>query len=629
MSAGVFSVFVLHEYSDALRQPHGTAHIRLLRPLTHPALAETVRMRHGTEIEPCDVLIVDRLWKPDFDTDAAEALVNRAREQDSRILYALDDNLFEIEPNPARGAYPSEAQLFGGRWLAREADAILTTTPRLAERLRHFNPEVYVVPNALDEQLWEPDVHPPAARMDDGRLLLGYMGTLTHEADLRMILEPLRTFLRARSNTVRMQLVGIAPHSRLAGLFEGLPVDILWPEKHAAYPDFVRWMRSRLRWDIGLAPLEDTRFNQSKSDIKYLDYALLGIPGIYSRVPAYTDSVVHGSTGWLVDNTPEAWLAALETLADRTDVRAALQAGAFRAVHDTRVLSAAAGEWLRVLRAVASQPPRRPRRHPAQAASPDRTLEIERASNTGERVVHLYRNDCFYAHLSIYRFAHAWIRDRHVLDAGCGTGYGSADLATHGASTVLGVDQSAEAIDLAQRSFQLRGLTFQRMDLAQLVQLGSRQFDVIFSSNVLEHFAGIQQFLHGAVQRLTPEGLFILAVPPILDQASRENELLNPHHLNIWTPEQWMHTLGQYFRTIQLYRHAFDRDDVTLDLSNVPEVCRITEADFSFIPCSIEEMREHGTLTAVMLARTPRPESERPAPGAPIEFIDDSFTRSA
>ena len=48
-------------------------------------------------------------------------------------------------------------------------------------------------------------------------------------------------------------------------------------------------------------------------------------------------------------------------------------------------------------------------------------------------------------HLKRYEFAVPWCRDRDVLDAGCGVGYGTALLGTL-APHVLGVDISAETI---------------------------------------------------------------------------------------------------------------------------------------------------------------------------------------
>jgi 2-polyprenyl-3-methyl-5-hydroxy-6-metoxy-1,4-benzoquinol methylase len=62
--------------------------------------------------------------------------------------------------------------------------------------------------------------------------------------------------------------------------------------------------------------------------------------------------------------------------------------------------------------------------------------------NCGERVVADDKNFSYYAHLSIYDFARPFAAGRHVLDAGCGTGYGSFFLASYGASEVTAVDAS-------------------------------------------------------------------------------------------------------------------------------------------------------------------------------------------
>jgi glycosyltransferase involved in cell wall biosynthesis len=53
-------------------------------------------------------------------------------------------------------------------------------------------------------------------------------------------------------------------------------------------------------FDIGLAPLIPSMFNRSKSHIKALEYAALGIPVIASDEPPYRDFVIDGVTGFLV-----------------------------------------------------------------------------------------------------------------------------------------------------------------------------------------------------------------------------------------------------------------------------------------------------------------------------------------
>ena len=49
---------------------------------------------------------------------------------------------------------------------------------------------------------------------------------------------------------------------------------------------------------------------------------------------------------------------------------------------------------------------------------PESSAQIALISDGGERVLHLYPNDCYFAHLSIYRFALDLCRGRTVLDAG-------------------------------------------------------------------------------------------------------------------------------------------------------------------------------------------------------------------
>ena len=48
--------------------------------------------------------------------------------------------------------------------------------------------------------------------------------------------------------------------------------------------------------------------------------------------------------------------------------------------------------------------------------------EAQEIAFGGERVTHLYPNDLYYAHLSIYWFASKFVKDKIVLDAGCGDG---------------------------------------------------------------------------------------------------------------------------------------------------------------------------------------------------------------
>jgi glycosyltransferase involved in cell wall biosynthesis len=179
------------------------------------------------------------------------------------------------------------------------------------------------------------------------------MGTFTHEADLFMILEPLRRFLRERRESVHFQMVGISAEDGLGLAFRGLPVQILRAEAVAEYPAFVRWMLDHIQWDMGVAPLVDNPFTRCKSDIKFLDYSLMGIPGIYSEVESYRTTVKPGETGLLAGERSAAWYEELCRLADDSDLRAHIRQNAFRHVHRERVLEHCVSQWQRVIQEVA------------------------------------------------------------------------------------------------------------------------------------------------------------------------------------------------------------------------------------------------------------------------------------
>lgn len=352
-------VHVLFEHM-ADRQPFATSQIRLLRPLSHPSITDAVRMTASTDLPrgPVDVVIVDRLWNQQLDVISAQSLVRRVRAMGARLVYALDDNLLDLRSLPLQGAFYTEGQRMVVRLLAREADALLLSTPPLAARFRALNPAVHVIANHVDEQLFGP---PPALQTPEQggpRLVMGYMGTATHLDDLLLILRPLRRVLRRHRDSVRLELVGISNAPHLMMLFDGLPVRVRSTGGRVGYPQFVAWMRESLRWQCGLAPLRDTLFNSAKSDLKFVDYAALGIPGIFSDTPSYRDTVRSGDNGLLVPNTDAAWEAALETMLGDAAARHRMAAAALDEARATRTLAATAGQWRDRLHQVMARPPR-------------------------------------------------------------------------------------------------------------------------------------------------------------------------------------------------------------------------------------------------------------------------------
>jgi glycosyltransferase involved in cell wall biosynthesis len=342
---------VLYEY-DVDCRPRSCSFVRLLRPLLHPSLQEKVKVTVGLQLggQQVDAVIVDRLWRPDITPSLAEDLIKEVRQSGAQFIYALDDNFLDLQAD--REGEINEEQLGVVEYWLRQADAVWVTTPALKERLTSYNPQITVIPQALDERLLVPvDLLSRGASLfgDEAKLRIGYMGTFTHDDDLLMVLPALQEVLKRYPEQVEFQ-IGAVGRPETVERLKALPAHFVRPlPAEIEYPLFMLWFTGHVRWDIAIAPLKDTPFTHCKSDIKFLDYSAIGAAGVYSRVPAYVSSVSHMETGWLAENRPEAWAEALEALISNQDIRARLSKNSTRYLYTKRTLARSARDWLEAL----------------------------------------------------------------------------------------------------------------------------------------------------------------------------------------------------------------------------------------------------------------------------------------
>lgn len=301
-----------------------------------------------------DAVLVQRTAVP---KEHVLAFVESAAHAGTPIVFELDDDLLDVpvEKDPD-GVYAAQAPAL--LTLARAAALVTVSTEPLAERLRVHNPNVAVVPNALSERLWfAPDADPSldgglAPRVGE-ELRLFYMGQLTHGEDLELI-EGVLDAVRVEFPAVRLFVVGGA-RARLSWCEQ-----IAIPDSAKDYPSFVPWLRGVAKtMDIALAPLTDAPFNRSKSPLKYLDYAALGLPAVFSQVPPYTGAVRQGETGLLVSNTPEAWALAVTSLLRDPLLRARLAQTAREEVVARHRLGPSLAAWDSLVASVVRQAEKR------------------------------------------------------------------------------------------------------------------------------------------------------------------------------------------------------------------------------------------------------------------------------
>lgn len=250
--------------------------------------------------------------------------------------------------------------------------------------------------------------------------------------------------------------------------------------------------------------------------------------------------------------------------------------------------------------------------------------EAQEVAFGGERVTHLYPNDCYFAHLSIYYHALQYAINKTVLDAGCGSGYGAYYFAQRGAKFVEAIDISHTAIQFCKKHFDAKNLRYQQMSLEEISGFPEASFDLIFTSNVLEHVFNVNLFFQKVHKLLKSDGVLFVAVPPVVDEISRSNNLINKYHLNIWTPRQWYITISRYFSEIDCLFHSFHHPEIILDFANKPEDTKVNEADFSFETVSLDDFYKKAPLTVIFAARQPK---IVPSDDTSLRFVEESFTR--
>lgn len=150
-------------------------------------------------------------------------------------------------------------------------------------------------------------------------------------------------------------------------------------------------------------------------------------------------------------------------------------------------------------------------------------------------------------HVSRYQWAAQAARDRIVLDAGCGTGYGTRLLAQGGAREVVGID-IAEAVLEAVAPTMPDSVRLQPGDLRKL-QVPDDTFDLIVCFEVIEHFDDPFTVLDELSRVLAPEGVLLISSPN-----RGVYQPGNPHHLHEFTAEELRTELGNRLANVTLIR---------------------------------------------------------------------------
>lgn len=295
-------------------------------------------------------------------TDEIAKFISMAKKLNKTVLYDIDDLIIDRKytdkisylrtmNQEERKEYDYGIDNMGK--LLKLCNGAITTTKRLAEELGNYVPEVYINRNTASEEMvkyseeaiFYRDTLPylkkeqltenvtmkqyaEAKKVYKERrklVRLGYFsGSFFHNDDVKIIVPVLEKIMEKYSN-VELHLVGKI----------NLPEELKKYKMRIIAHPFVDWKelpKLIASVDINLAPIEQTIFNEAKSENKWIEAALVKVPTVASNVGAFQEMIKDGETGFLCDREEE-WYDILCELIEKKGLRKKIAEQAYLYVH--------------------------------------------------------------------------------------------------------------------------------------------------------------------------------------------------------------------------------------------------------------------------------------------------------
>lgn len=263
-------------------------------------------------------------------------------------IYFLDDNFWQLVGEGELAHYYQSPEVISSLdQFVLNATLVIVNSETLHNFLSIRFPTVrcYLLSPPFDVEITRPFIHPVSASMEKGVSVIGYAGGYKQK-EFDFISEIVLSLLKRRSD-IRFEFIGNIP----LGLKTNPAAQ--WFPGFSDYEQYLIFKASRC-WNVGLAPLFSSPFNQSKTDNKFREYGGCGIPGIYSDVIPYSRSVHTGVTGILVENKAECWVEAILNIIDNDELQISIRKNAFEYVDNYYSHQSVASEWINVIETIAN-----------------------------------------------------------------------------------------------------------------------------------------------------------------------------------------------------------------------------------------------------------------------------------
>lgn len=280
-----------------------------------------------------DIIVIQRI------NPFGNEILRKAVKHGIKIIYETDDDLLDVNIKNPSYIHIHE-NLDTTQQIIANSNQIVVSTEELANRFIQRglgNVEIirnYYLNNILPIKSFTAD--------NTNKIKIGYFGTVTHDDDLELIhnvILILKDRYKNKNIDIDFEIIGISANNQQ---------DWLKVKKLPYYPmsmeSFMAWLSNNIDWDIGIVPLVYNEFNKCKSELKYIEFAALGIPVVASDVDNYKVAIEDGVNGFLANNEQE-WVNKISLLIENPMLRNGLVNNARDNILKNYSLSSRVKQW--------------------------------------------------------------------------------------------------------------------------------------------------------------------------------------------------------------------------------------------------------------------------------------------
>lgn len=285
-----------------------SAYVRCILPAKYlPALATRRVAKSGEAKElvrqnPSPISVFQ------YPANLHQPIISQLRRVGKKILVDVDDDYTSIDLR--KTLLRSGRRKLAEYWrrnaaahvrICKQSDGIICSTFELAERYSKYNSNIQVALNTVEYMDW-----PDPEEFSDKKIRVGYTLAGPHILDAPIIYDVLKW--ASEQKNVEVVIIGIDPEWNF--LYRFIP----YTPSLQVYRDVLSIL------DIGLAPLQHSKFNLCKSDLKWLEYSMAGAACIAQDYRPYNETLIHNTHGTLVGRKGN-WKAELAELIHDKDRR--------------------------------------------------------------------------------------------------------------------------------------------------------------------------------------------------------------------------------------------------------------------------------------------------------------------